>query len=285
MKKLLLSVIAVIVTVAALGTSTFAWFTLSNRASVGQFNAQVSSGEGIEVSLNQTNWYTDIPTDVIEDFIESTAFNKFSDVTTLNGSTFTKYNSGTVTAADYVQFTLYFRSESATDIYWTGASLSGTPINWTSDADFVNTVGDNVTAGTENIAIDPSNALRVSIQAGSVFHVYEKGEVNDNTVLGTKPSSTNGAISYYNAKNVQNPISLPGTDVAIGSFQEFVNAVDTEVDSNRKLITLAQTGGTGFYTGSVTVRVWIEGWDPDTFNAVLNGEVFVGLSFKGVTVA
>jgi hypothetical protein len=97
MKKLLLSVIAVIVTVAALGTSTFAWFTLSNRASVGQFNAQVSSGEGIEVSLNQTNWYTDIPTTVIEDFISTTDFNKFTDVTTLDGSTFTKYTSGTVT--------------------------------------------------------------------------------------------------------------------------------------------------------------------------------------------
>jgi hypothetical protein len=284
MKKLLLSVIAVIVTVAALGTSTFAWFTLSNRASVGQFNAQVSSGEGIEVSLNQTNWYTDIPTTVIEDFISTTDFNKFTDVTTLDGSTFTKYTSGTVTEEDYIQFTLYFRSESATDIYWTGASLSGTTINWTADADFLNTAGTNVAAGTEDIVIDPSNALRVSIQAGTEFHVYEKGEVNGNTILGTKPSSINGAISYYNAKNADNEITLPSTDVAIASFQEFVNVGANEVDSNRELITLTQSGVTGFYTGSVIVRVWIEGWDQDTFNAVLNGQVFVGLNFKGVPV-
>ncbi|MFA7377032.1 MAG: hypothetical protein WCZ13_05950, partial [Acholeplasmataceae bacterium] len=65
MKKILLSVIAVVVTVAALGTSTFAWFTLSNRASVGTFEAEVTAGEGIEISLDGVNWYTDIPTSII----------------------------------------------------------------------------------------------------------------------------------------------------------------------------------------------------------------------------
>jgi hypothetical protein len=148
----------------------------------------------------------------------------------------------------------------------------------------LNTAGTNVAAGTEDIVIDPSNALRVSIQAGTEFHVYEKGEVNGNTILGTKPSSINGAISYYNAKNADNEITLPSTDVAIASFQEFVNVGANEVDSNRELITLTQSGVTGFYTGSVIVRVWIEGWDQDTFNAVLNGQVFVGLNFKGVPV-
>ena len=57
-RKLMLSIVAIALVVIALGTSTFAWFTLSNKASVGQFNAEVTAGQGMELSLDGNNWYS-----------------------------------------------------------------------------------------------------------------------------------------------------------------------------------------------------------------------------------
>ncbi|MFA6827833.1 MAG: hypothetical protein WCR64_05255, partial [Bacilli bacterium] len=70
-RKLMLSIVAIALVVIALGTSTFAWFTLSNKASVGQFNAEVTAGEGMELSVDGTTWYSNIPSTVIQAKIAS----------------------------------------------------------------------------------------------------------------------------------------------------------------------------------------------------------------------
>ena len=42
MKKLILSIVSIAIAIVALGTSTFAWFTLSNRTTVGQFKVETN---------------------------------------------------------------------------------------------------------------------------------------------------------------------------------------------------------------------------------------------------
>lgn len=288
MKKLLLSIIAVVVTVAALGTSTFAWFTLSNRATVGSFNAEISSGDGIEVNLEgQNNWYTDIPNNIMQAYINPTsgtaaiAFRKFTDITSVDGKTMKTLAGANANTAGYVEFKLNFRSENQTKIYWTGTTLTGNTINWTSDADFTDAYGNAVVSGS-TIDVNPASATRVSIEAGSTVHVFENPEsANVNKVLGTTPIA-NGSVAYYNKKNTLNQITIPVLSPTVASFTSFDNTDLNDVDNDRELLTLAFDGD--YFTGQVTVRVWIEGWDADTYNAILNGKINVALSFKGVTV-
>ena len=59
-QKLVLSVITMALVVVALGTSTFAWFTLQNTASLEQFSGQVTAGEGMEVSLGTWTPHTSV---------------------------------------------------------------------------------------------------------------------------------------------------------------------------------------------------------------------------------
>jgi len=52
-RKLVLSILTVVLTVAALGTTTFAWFTLTNTSVVQPFQAQIVSDTGIEIAIGQ----------------------------------------------------------------------------------------------------------------------------------------------------------------------------------------------------------------------------------------
>lgn len=49
-----------------------------------------------------------------------------------------------------------------------------------------------------------------------------------------------------------------------------------------KLLTLEEDGDK--FVGSLTIRIWIEGFDGDCFDAVFEDIIKVGLQFKGVMV-
>ena len=76
-RKLFLSVIAVVLTVFALGSTTFAWFTLTSTASVEAFEAEIVSDSGIELALVyddiadplDLNWKTTLLAQDVTDFI------------------------------------------------------------------------------------------------------------------------------------------------------------------------------------------------------------------------
>ncbi len=283
-KKLVMSIVAVTLVVAALGASTFAWFTLSNRASVGTFEAQVSSGEGIEIRLADTNaWFTDIPSSAIQTYLTNTAgFEKFKDITSANGKTFTKFNnSGYIqSTSDYVEFTLDIRSEQNLTVYWTDAVLTEEQAKtWTPDVNFTHTSGAVTTSSSLNLRV--SNAARISVEGvvneAPVLYVYEKGNVEGNTVLNETPI-VNGSVSYYNAK-VQVADRIPTSLTGI-TLKETFTSFNEDVNLNNAILSLVKAEGDTYATGSITVRVWIEGWDADTFNAILNETLRVSLAFE-----
>jgi hypothetical protein len=95
-RKLVLSVLTVVLTVIALGTTTFAWFTLTNTSIIQPFEAQVVSDTGIEVAVGAVNadpltlsWQTTITTQDIYDYVELAypAGFEFTHVTTVDGAT------------------------------------------------------------------------------------------------------------------------------------------------------------------------------------------------------
>ncbi|MCF7930282.1 MAG: hypothetical protein K9L02_02105, partial [Acholeplasmataceae bacterium] len=295
-RKLVLSALTVVLTVVALGTTTFAWFTLTNTAVVQPFEAQIVADTGIEVSLDTIDWYTTLTTDLIETYIFDTygAF-RFTHVTTATGySSFNTLGASglTNTSAGYLEIPVHFRSNSADAIDWTAVTLTSPLSPWLSDVAFTSTTG-AVTAGG-SIPQDASNAMRVSVQgivAADPAHVvvFERAATNNNNVVlggdGVTPVDySNGGVgnagsyNYYYAKT---GALVPGTDaVVVAPAVTLIN----DANAQRVLdLTADTTYGTAFY-GSLTIRVWLEGWDADSYNSLLARMISASFTFIGTNV-
>jgi len=278
--KLLFAIISAAFALVALGTTTFAWFTLSDTATVSQFNAQVTAGDGIEISLDGNTYYTTIPDDVIQ-----TAINKLNvtleDITSPNG--IDMYRLGELTAITYnaapgegetnpyIEFDLWVRSPSNATVNLHAVTFASTGVEWTPDATFTNAKEVPVTANDEPSTYYAHDALRLSIaekleeEEEEVKVVYEHPETETNTVLGTS-RSPNGMVDYYLKKNGENLIT---------SYSEVTLPGSTDLSAAAELLDLVENT-----PKIITVRIWIEGWDPDCFNSILDDEITAIIVFK-----
>lgn len=284
MKKLILSIVSIAIAIVALGTSTFAWFSLSNRTTVGQFNAEVTGGDGLEISLDNTSWYSSIPSSVMQDHLAGIYGGGLigdkpiiKDVTSFDGTTFKVFNDDATSG--WIEFDLMFRSRVKTEVYWTNTQLGGATFSWTPDNEFLLEGGVPATPSTP-ININPTNALRISLEGVvdtvSTVYAYEKANgVDGNVELGTTPSIY-GSVSYYNAKNGAgsiDPLDFPNN--LLDTFTEFY---PTTI-ANNKVLTLVENNSASYNEGTVTVRVWMEGWDADTYDSILGKSISVSLAF------
>lgn len=334
--KLLFAIISAAFALVALGTTTFAWFTLTNEATISPFNAEITAGEGIEISLDGTNFYTTIPATVIQAKINSMNI-ELKDVTSSDGIEMTEIDGETTVPFlpapgeddknAFIQFDLWVRSPKAgTKVQLKSVTFDSKiknpedtlvdPTPWNTDVIFANAKGKLVVpyadaaeliaaapalieAGIiedfevdseeetlvsvtyrndediftdENIEFGPKayyaeDALRLSISDGVTTVVYQKADDTTNTLLGAVPNP-NGMVDYYKNKNgidlitEYTPITLPTT---------------TEVTTNNK--PLLTTLGDANEPTELTVRIWVEGWDPDTFNAILKQVILAHIVF------
>ncbi|MCU0105084.1 hypothetical protein N7603_05380 [Acholeplasma vituli] len=320
-QKLVLSVVTMALVVIALGTSTFAWFTLQNAASVGQFSANVTAGEGIEVSLGTwegneatitgsqaPTWYTVIPSAAITARLSEMYGSSLAlkDVTSANGKVMNVRDSlGALTPSGaldgrYIEFKLFFRSAAVKTIKLSQLQITGSSTAWTVDIPFF---AANNAAFAEAKALVPGNTMQVAAwtaarvsfinvtdnaaatpaftyQRGTVDAVesaYANGTQYNSTALPAVSYATSeqfGAASYYAVKT--------GTPVD-GSTASIQDATQLDAVGNlgtaQNLVVLAQTGGTGYYNGTIIARVWIEGWDADLFDAIFSTTLSVSMKF------
>src|SRR5690606_5822682 len=88
-RKLFISIFTAVFALVTLGATTFAWFTLTTTVSIEEFQAEITSGTGIEVSLNGVRFSSYISTDEIVERIKHKNFGGGSivldAVTTANG--------------------------------------------------------------------------------------------------------------------------------------------------------------------------------------------------------
>ncbi len=326
-QKLVLSVITMALVVVALGTSTFAWFTLQNSASVGSFQGQVTSGEGIEVSFGYLNtgvqeinydgdansvWYTAIPATVMQDFIEAKypTF-KFDNITSVDGENFTDQENTTATSG-WVEFNLYFRSRTENlNVAWTNAVIGGTAKVWTVNSNAFTNVNnvvygidpdesDGITNYPTQLTVSASSAARVSITDNMADPVVVQDEalltgadtttVFNSTALPavsydltgtTIGTDLRGASSYEKANGLDRVLTqAPNIPDALTDLtSDYNDGTTTFTVNGRKVLTLTTTASTDYFGGYVTVRVWIEGWDADTFDAIFETLLTVSLNF------
>ena len=310
-RKLVLSILTVVLTVVALGTTTFAWFTLTNTAVVQPFQAEITSDTGIEVALgipvsgleNELNWVTTLTTTTIQDYIEDEygAFT-FTHVTTTNAVDF--YTLGTAamasTTGGYLTIPLNFRSNSANTILWSTVSLTSGQAPWDADVAFTGAKGASYIAG-DDVPIDAADSFRIAILGtvggsnnvvgyenpdsltnavldgdGAVMDLSGLTEDHDDDVLTPEVHiGANGAMNYFYRKNATLPFGADAVTV-LNTIQSL---------SENPVLTMAEveTSGATYY-GQVLIRVWLEGWDANAYNSVLGRMITASFVFTGTTI-
>lgn len=302
-KKLILSILSIAFAVVSLGTTTFAWFTLSSTADLEAFTGDVKVGEGFEVAVTKVNeevntstkWYTNtVPAEAIEATYKGAGlFDKFDAVSVtsttdpltavqiieVSGDTTSVSAIDTATAKKkMIAFKLHFRlaSEGTRNVTIEDLTVTGTPKKWRADQSYALTAGNDELAGLtvnagDEITYDVASASRVGFFNKDNNHVYETKEVNPSetdagNTLGT--TSKVGALDYFKNKN-----ALTATPV-----------VPTE--ATKPLVSTAYVAGdtvctlTGTAVSTVTVAVWVEGWDAECMNAIFSQKLTVQMGFE-----
>lgn len=292
-RKLVLSVLSVVLTVVALGTTTFAWFTLTNTSVVQPFNAQIVADTGIQVAVGMPGvepeflqWKTTITATDISNYISAAypAGFEFTHVTSTNGVSFTSLEGVGVTSG-YLQIPLHFRSNNVQAINWTQVSITSPDAQWTTGRTFVDSLGTTRVAGS-TFTVNAADAVRVSVTGnqqiglvddlpvyGNVTVAYENPttEPARNTVLYDASTTdfynggvgANGSTNYYYAVNAM----LPQGYDSVSTVATQTSVVSTKV---LDMIENPAVMPDATYYGVITLRIWIEGWDAEAYNSILS---------------
>ena len=319
-QKLVLSVVTMTLVLVALGTSTFAWFTLTTTASIGTFSGQVVAGTGLEVSLDNTVWYNGLTSERMEDYLfdggftwyngstpsiapKYPSFDGWNAVTSKDGVNIINLNETPAATGSFIEFNLYFRSEQAATINWDTVTLGGDAKSWIPDVPFVGSTTENVAVGTA-YSVLAKNGARVSVTgtvAGAlVTTIYQEPSSDGSaTVSGNQTTFgyvDGGQAKYWSAKNGSpfaayvlaqtatvsgGAYSVPNTAATPepGAFVKRATDVTTLGTNGIGAVTLTNPTSSDYYTGFVTVRVWLDGWDADTYNSLFNAPLSVTLVF------
>jgi len=211
---------------------------------------------------------------------------KFNMVTTADGAAFNALGIGALvpTSAGYLEIPLNFRSNTADRILWDSVTLSSVASNWLSDVSFTYVDG-LVKAPSTAISIDASNAMRVAIlgqlTAGANVVAYEKpAAAGVNIVLGTGGDLSNGgvgdpgAMNYYFQKNAELPFGV-ATVTTLSTITSLSNNPIIDLTAG-SVVDAGQE-----YYGQVMIRIWLEGWDANSFNSVLTRVIQAQFQFSG----
>ena len=282
-KRILTSVLTLVLLASVLGTGVFAWFTLNTKATATGLTGTAEAGSGgLYVKLNGAEndaWDTNVnlSTVVLENF-------RFTDLTTENGKDFTDIKGNPVTEG-YLEFKIDFLTGSSnTNLYVSEVKITSDIFTkWKLEKDFngagVDYEKDQILEG------ELASAIRVSFgTSDTIFEAEESDyaglQIGNTTGIGLD----NFANDYYKAINGSD--SLAGLTLPRDADNDKVlNMGDTAVkigESNQSYLPAASLNlDPSFNTkGTVKVYVWIEGWDAEAFNALYNGTVNISLAFE-----
>lgn len=279
--KLLLAVSALCVSLAVSATATFAWFTTNEKVSVSGIDATVTTANsGIEVSATQNGTYS--TTLSLAQAINAWA-GELNHVTSADkGATITQKDGTTVAGEkEYFATTIWFRSTGKMSIKATATALKAeTSSNITTTIRAWDGMNTEYTA--KGIVVDSEvrtyvdDAVRVSFANKVVW------EPNKDAGASQLRGTANLAGDYYTFITGQSAGVVPdgavnswksATEVAAVELLQLGTGADEEPDAS------------GYYYGSLEIKVWLEGWDEDCLNCLFGQKVSIGLGFTGTEIA
>ena len=194
---------------------------------------------------------------------------------------------------NYIEIEFEFRSEAELDVKF--KTLKAATVGTVSFITPVKVISNKLTGADEikevlvGQAVENArlaNALRISVNEATFTdggsdkaHNYTSGYAGYSKLINpsiydalTKQYGTWGkaAVEYYNATSHYD-IEAPAKEY------------DYEMDDLTSVICdLKYSTGLNAYFGKVQVRIWLEGWDADAFNAVITDHANLSMSFEGV---
>ena len=312
LRKLYLSLLSLLFIVFIFGTVTYAWITMSTINNIEGLSLTATTTSELEISLDGINFGTEIDSDVIEVYFGNPTL---KDVTSRNGIDFrrgglTEYGVA-IPNQDYMSFELWFRTTkvehglflinnvSPTVMYDTTAK--GTYVvsrgrSWESSVDFLNgnDIGNMVYKGDVNFYY-ASQAVRISVEEiKDEENILDVRDLEELRLFIYDPSEDEsrgygkpyGAYSYFAQQTgvfIQLPTEIPQTSYRLSEMDPMnpYQALD-----NESLIAVLQEsnnqtpGGKIYYQGKVRVNIWIEGWDADAFDSIIQDRIKMQLEFK-----
>lgn len=311
-KKTFVALFALFLAVVALGTTTFAWFTLGNVVSVEKIDLNVTGGEGIEFAYVKNDGSDSLLSDYVsnmtaEQFLGYLAKDygldeddnfaskfKFDLVTSTNGTAFTKMAvdrsespgvpslepaDATDIETGVLEFKLRFRTkavledgETAINLVWNHLTLTSEEVtDWTPSREFVNSKGITVGTTDDSHSYYASDAARVSITGNNGTIVYENAESDTNTVMGQEIIFDKGAHNYYEA--------VAGIDLE-EKFGGYTPALTTAGSPTDEVVgTFGEQQEDGYSYSTITVRVYLDGFDAEAFNSILDSVMHIAFKF------
>ncbi len=336
-RKLLIAVMTLVVTAIALGTTTYAWFTIGERVAVEDIKMQVKAGEGLEIAYMPTSvdtandsslsYVKTLQSEYIYEMLVKDYFGTFTlgvdeepgtwafepaleqdqtyaeywaanfemdAVTSKDGKTFQKIEEekdeypylyslteepdGISKANNFIEFKLAFRtlSTETLDLFWDHVSLTSEGEDWTPEKTY--------TPSVTNDKFYAANAARISINSGDSTVVFENADDESgirNTVLNTSNFLPDeGAHQYFKLMTGQTVIKSDANDEE-GIMPDNYETVDTITSlSKQKVATFpGDIGSGGYQYVTITVRIYIEGMDPEAFNSILGDTLSAELGF------
>lgn len=312
-KKMFTAILSVTFSLVALGTVTFAWITLTNNVTLLPIDLNVSSYGGIEVALGNEDdmakayygYFTDVKKSSLITFLQNKGYDVEDDknfelkyVTSSDGIIFKDMDGNPVDdqTGGYLKFDLTLRTQTAgASVYLSPkTALTSERKMWTADAEFDNAHGIHIMPG-DVLPYSLANSARMAFtseQNGSNdvedfiyerpmfamdspddyeidYLLYDDFYGNYSHAEGGKPEE-GGAIAYFNAKHRNHKDA---------SQAELAKTKSSFIKQKPIAVFNGKPDEDGFYYATISVSIWLEGWDADSINAALGGTLTVDIQF------
>lgn len=310
-RKMLVSVIALIIALAMATTATYAWFTMSANPAVEGLELTVTTNDGLLIAVKKDgdivgNYKGSVTAEEI--FAQYTTL-ELVDTTTEDGYDFEGSQSGN---NNVFSFTLSFRSVDKMTIGLRGGQEDGKSYNrvervsagsldkatvWDEDLDFSDfsneaTEEDKRELDSE-IEANAANAVRLSFVTTVTTGEGEEEETvstakvwDPNYDKGFSNNETNLAWTYWNHINKDTSHELGAVPKIISGADGTTKLAKTldELLTGTDKLEIDMTEDGDYYYADITINIWIEGWDGDAFRSVLGDTLAFYLQFSGIAV-
>jgi hypothetical protein len=311
-KKVYLSILTFIFVVLVTGTVSYAWFTYATINNIDGLSLGASAGDDLELSIDGINFSNILLTSELTDLFSDISLNAVTTIDNVNFTTGGVYGSKIASAGEqYLSFDVWIRTtrpersiylfNNVSDSITYEDSRPGTFVKsrgtfWIANETFQNgpsqsdmiTIGsidryyasDAIRIGIKEL-IDDTNPLDEREESELQNLIYDSSE-NEDRGFG----KTFGAYNYFFKRTLiylylpevfpvttyrlsqmdpNNPYQALDNNSLVANLQE-----TTQIDDNDKV----------YHQAKVRINVWIEGWDPDSLDAIDRDIVRIQLQFK-----
>ncbi len=292
--RLTLSILGLILYLFIFGSVTYAWVTMAQINNIDNLTLIASSGRELLVSTDDENYDTTISLQQLH------VSNQLKDVTTSDGIHFTRggymERGDAIAQQDYMVIDLYFKSTARErDLFLMNRTFENSNRGTYIESNGINFIPKvHYTEDNHRLVLKDSiiryyakDAVRISFG-----EMDEEGQVQQATIYDPSENEFRGygksfgAYSYYLART-NTPLYLPEyTPSIIYGLSELDPANPYQVLDNRSWISRLKPtdetdlNGKTIYKTKIRLCIWIEGWDPDAIDGILNDQLRIQLEFK-----